>query len=747
MIRRFLGITLCTLMLFGLCACAGTSEQNLSSQLTQSSMNNEELKAMTPKLIKPTYETMDSIVAIANVLDYGADPTGKQDSTNAIRFAVLDVVKAGGGTVWIPKGQYLVTSFITVSEHVTIRGDWNDPDAPDFNGDYGTVILAKPQPQELTEVGKFGKIQGGLFQIKSSAGVKGLTVYYPEQDINDVKPYTYTFYFPRTTLSTVENCTVINGYRGIGGTGNDKPTVKNFKGTFLKEGIHYIVSTDIGSFVNVDLNPRYWANAAGQGMKKAAAKDIVAWSKANEGAGMTLHDLEQAQYVNINISGYNKGILFPATPTRFMGSGPIFELYIDDCVYGIYAESGVWDSATGYVKDQWPNLTSIDYRCGYNITKGKIQGDQYSVYNASSEVEVRGQKMKGYVRLSDVKLTGATKGYVFDTPNGKDDLSGYTVDVNRPVKSTGTAFEYVTPGATESQIQAALDKVGKAGGGVVYVPAGNYEIKGYLNVPANTELRGAAGCAHAWATGGTVFFVDIKAASSEMLAQKNPAFINLNGDNAGVTGIYIAYLNNMKLMLEQHEFKYYNYVINGNKHKNVFVYNCAIMGGSRGINFEACDNHVIENVFSHCTFETARVGGKNGLVLDCLANGGYMTLNGGAIQFSASGQAKDYLLNVPYKHFVHINVVDAQDQQLVNFFAFIVKSLVHMENSNNVISVNTCSDGVSEHVYTMNGGSCAVLNAILTSGKDYKNNGCKLRVYNFMSLDSSHKVDVKENIN
>ena len=47
----------------------------------------------------------------------------------------------------------------------------------------------------------------------------GLTIYYPGQDIDDVKPYPYTFYVDglgdRFMLQTIQNCTVINGYKGI----------------------------------------------------------------------------------------------------------------------------------------------------------------------------------------------------------------------------------------------------------------------------------------------------------------------------------------------------------------------------------------------------------------------------------------------------------------------------------------------------------------------------------------------------
>ena len=41
-----------------------------------------------------------------NVLRYGADPTGEKDSTEALKRAVEDVERAGGGVVVVPPGTY-----------------------------------------------------------------------------------------------------------------------------------------------------------------------------------------------------------------------------------------------------------------------------------------------------------------------------------------------------------------------------------------------------------------------------------------------------------------------------------------------------------------------------------------------------------------------------------------------------------------------------------------------------------------
>lgn len=55
----------------------------------------------------------------ANVLEYGADPTGVADSTAAFQAAIDDMAALGGGTVLIAQGEYLVWS-LTLKNKVSL---------------------------------------------------------------------------------------------------------------------------------------------------------------------------------------------------------------------------------------------------------------------------------------------------------------------------------------------------------------------------------------------------------------------------------------------------------------------------------------------------------------------------------------------------------------------------------------------------------------------------------------------------
>lgn len=70
-------------------------------------------------LTKVSYSMLNG--AVANVLDFGADPTNTDDSTTAINAAITSL-GSNGGTVFFPTGRYKTTSKITISTPVRIVG-------------------------------------------------------------------------------------------------------------------------------------------------------------------------------------------------------------------------------------------------------------------------------------------------------------------------------------------------------------------------------------------------------------------------------------------------------------------------------------------------------------------------------------------------------------------------------------------------------------------------------------------------
>ena len=58
-----------------------------------------------------------------SVKDFGATGDGATDDTTFIQNAINSVVTAGGGTVFFPKGTYLITAALTIGgNNVTLEG-------------------------------------------------------------------------------------------------------------------------------------------------------------------------------------------------------------------------------------------------------------------------------------------------------------------------------------------------------------------------------------------------------------------------------------------------------------------------------------------------------------------------------------------------------------------------------------------------------------------------------------------------
>ena len=114
-----------------------------------------------------------------NVRDFGAVGDGKADDTAAFQKA-LDAAQAGaGGIVSVPTGKYLIAGHLDIHEHTTLEGVFRAPTARSQG--FGSTLLA-------TE-GK-GQADGPPFIfLHANSTLKGLTIFYPEQDRDKPTPY------------------------------------------------------------------------------------------------------------------------------------------------------------------------------------------------------------------------------------------------------------------------------------------------------------------------------------------------------------------------------------------------------------------------------------------------------------------------------------------------------------------------------------------------------------------------------
>lgn len=146
-------------------------------------------------LTKVTYAMING--AFVNAVDFGADPSGNTDSTAAIQ-AALNSLSAAGGTVYLPVGDYVVSSTLTC------------PDI-DPGGPYASPIRILGDTVYETTHGTRIKWNGGnntsLYKIPSYGVLENICFYNGNGASNvicvDAAPPSISNYTPRTYCNNV----------------------------------------------------------------------------------------------------------------------------------------------------------------------------------------------------------------------------------------------------------------------------------------------------------------------------------------------------------------------------------------------------------------------------------------------------------------------------------------------------------------------------------------------------------------
>ena len=211
------------------------------------------LRAFLPVLALTAMQASDSLGAppTTSVLDHGAKADAKTDDTAAFQKA-LDATAAKGGIVHVPAGTYLITGALNVPQGVALRGVWEAPHHTDIGK--GSVLYATG--------GAGDENAPPLISLNQSSCVRGLTIYYPQQNIDDVKPYPWTIQGKGMHCSVID-VTLANPYKAIdvGTHSNELHTIRNVFGCPLRLGVYVNQTTDIGRIENVHFNPHYWMRA------------------------------------------------------------------------------------------------------------------------------------------------------------------------------------------------------------------------------------------------------------------------------------------------------------------------------------------------------------------------------------------------------------------------------------------------------------------------------------------------------
>jgi len=288
---------------------------------------------------------------IVNVREFGAVGDGKTDDTAAFQRALDTVGKAGGGTVYAPRGNYFFAGHLNVPDGVTLAGMWQSVPAHNGLRDAG---LPKPTDDGTTFLVTegTGREDGPAFiTLNTNSTLKGIVLYYPNQNA-DAEPTPYPWAIAmRGKNPAVLAVEMLNPYNGIDATRNERHLIRDVHGQPLRRGILVDSIYDIGRIENVHFNP-WWSMKPG----------LFQWQMENGEA--FLFGRSDWQYVyNTFCFGYKVGYRFIKSESgvcngNFLGIGADdchTALVVDQCApFGLLITNGEFVSFRG------PDPTMID---------------------------------------------------------------------------------------------------------------------------------------------------------------------------------------------------------------------------------------------------------------------------------------------------------------------------------------------------------------------------------------------------
>ena len=292
-----------------------------------------------------------SIADTFNVRGYGAKGDGRTDDTAAFQKALDAAGQACGGIVYAPRGNYFFAGHLNVPQSVTLAGIWQSVPAHNGIRDRG---LPKP-----TDDGTTFLVTGGAGQeealafitLNTNSTLKGVVLYYPEQNVDDVpKPYPWAIAM-RGKNPAVLAVEMLNPYNGIDATRNERHLIRDVHGQPLRRGILVDAIFDIGRIENVHFNP-WWS----------MQPKLFQWQMENGEA--FIFGRSDWQYVsNTFCFGYKIGYKFIRSK-RGVCNGNFLGIGADNCYTALVVEQcapyGLLITNGEFVSFRGPNPTMIE---------------------------------------------------------------------------------------------------------------------------------------------------------------------------------------------------------------------------------------------------------------------------------------------------------------------------------------------------------------------------------------------------
>lgn len=507
--------------------------------------------APRPGVVRTIFGTPD--VVIASVTAH-APRDGRTDAGEAIQRAIDAAAAAGGGVVFVPGGRYRLETALVLREGVTLRGDWTPPRP-----------RVDPRCTILMPTAGRGETDGPpAITMERGTGISGITFWYPEQRPEGIVPYPWTIASSERVVPdnfTVQNATFVNAYQAMrfGPAANELHTVRHVYGTPLKTGVWVDSCTDIGRLNRLRFSPAWWEGSGLPGAPATrAARRALRAHLVREAVGVDLLRSDWEYVYDVSVGAYAVGVRFRAG-AQGTSNAVMFGCSLRACRTALEIDqlNPIGLSAVGCTLDgvghavlgapalrsvvqlnacrlsasagsalalQGPATVTMQ-NCSFRRWRGAaVEAERGSVVAMGCDFGQRG----AHVLLAPAVARARLLGNRFaGAPGIRNESRGDVMVSHRPMQlarpdvrphvqspdrrpARGLLFLVTGFGASPraadntAAFQRALSRAGQAGGGTVYVPAGNYRFAGSLRVPKGVELRGVFDVPHHTQSGGSV---------------------------------------------------------------------------------------------------------------------------------------------------------------------------------------------------------------------------------------------------
>lgn len=588
----------------------------------------------------------DAVVYNLNAAEWGADPTGESDSTTAIQDC-LDTLRTDGGVVFLPAGRYRIAGNLNLPAGVTLRGEWQNPN--EGGAGKGTILMAYASA---------GQEEAAPFiQMRSSACLRDISVWYPEQDPVDPVPYPPTIEGQGHTV--VKNVTLYNAYTGFYNDSCSSMLIRDFYATALSQGIYGANAYDIPRIEKVSIDTRYWIQSGLPGAPSGLQADQLNSYARQYVTGLTGGRQDWGYWYDIEICNAKTGIFL------FAGNDAVGKLRTENVQYGIYttnvnapglqithSDISATEECVHYEVDARQTLvasatTFRDAQVGIHTVSTTPHGvilndctflgwDSHAVYMQGGHLTAannRFEEEKPAILLKEEVGQALLTGNAFGAPDQavttfgdtllvRDDgdtsvpgIPDYAFSWGPQYRPAGDSLFLVTDYGAQAggeqdctaAFQAALDDAGQAGGGTVYIPGGTYRLDGSLTIPSGVELRGSFDGAHYGNStfNGTQLYV--YGGKDDSTAE--PLFTL--GESSGVKGFTVFYPEqgiSDQVQEEADRVHTYPYVVRMDR--GCWVENVAMVNAYCGIDAitNRCDGMVVRDVTGYTMKEALQVG-------------------------------------------------------------------------------------------------------------------------------------------